>query len=650
MGELGVPRLNHSPLIAAISPRGMLRFNTIQHSLTASSGLSPLRMKYFPFSQALHGWKLKRTGGCLLALALSLIFCLPTLEFGELQRIRDSIPRRDLPNDGQRATFFVLDARPFSVVPEDFYLYVVRSKRVADRGWIGDLLMRRPHQEHITAAPLQVGLGYIAYLTAGRPVPFSLFIFTLLLATWSVFALVAQSQLARLYGLLPVLSIAMVVVTCPSPVKLLTLLGGVVSNGHSDDIWPAYKALRFATEGWSQPLFLAVCVAMARVALNMSIGRIAVITTSAIALLFALGDLWALMLALGVMGLALAVRVVGARWRFDQTTIALGGAAALSGAVFLSLTRPADADATARGGVGPAWHGLAGGISWDLPTGVFLIVAGLFGAAAAGLLAWRRRDAVVTAVMIGALPLIATLVLVGLFAIVGAESWQLKQFEDRSYGAAFLACLLIIATNLRRFRSFNVIVATSLVLFFVAHAWRTHLYITRVAAKDFAITHQLESLEPILRSAPCGSLATLSHEINYLAAVWTNCDLLLPEGFPLHFSGPDHDISQRMGGLLNLYNVRPASWMAFNLDNPASFQGSWQKSRLLSEREGYNYFLMHRRSGGFQPDWRATTEAPDIYILDPVSRQLGHPNLGRYQRMATAGDIEVWAKRRALGY
>ena len=121
--------------------------------------------------------------------------------------------------------------------------------------------------------------------------------------------------------------------------------------------------------------------------------------------------------------------------------------------------------------------------------------------------------------------------------------------------------------------------ATCLAALFVYHNQRIYSFITHTASREFFLTADEEELRDWLRrrDASLGkyTLATASHELNYLAAYWTHADLLLPEGFPLHSVESNAEIEERMARLLAIYGATPASWLDFNLHRHVWDQWSW---------------------------------------------------------------------------
>ena len=127
------------------------------------------------------------------------------------------------------------------------------------------------------------------------------------------------------------------------------------------------------------------------------------------------------------------------------------------------------------------------------------------------------------------------------------------------------------------------VTATCLAALFVYHNQRIYSFITHTASREFFLTADEEELRDWLRrrDASLGkyTLATASHELNYLAAYWTHADLLLPEGFPLHSVESNAEIEERMARLLAIYGATPASWLDFNLHRHVWDQWSWSRSQ-----------------------------------------------------------------------
>jgi hypothetical protein len=200
-------------------------------------------------------------------------------------------------------------------------------------------------------------------------------------------------------------------------------------------------------------------------------------------------------------------------------------------------------------------------------------------------------------------------------------------------------------------------------VFWVAHTARTLIFVKQLAALEYALTRELAglkgSLTKLCADHPRASLATLSHEINYLAAIWTDCDLVLPEGFPLHNAGSDRSIAQRAAMLLRFYGADSAEWRAFNLDQHPRYRDSWMHSRLLAEQQGFIYCLFHRE-GSHQgrsleaPGPQALEQimsgavpmpaqiTPDIVVVDPTSKFFGEPDLRAHRRVYLREPVEVW--------
>src|SRR5262245_28881527 len=104
----------------------------------------------------------------IVPLAVIVLFAAGILHFARLQWFR--LPAEERVNNGEQPTFFAFHILPSFNFSEDFYLYYVRAKRIADRGWSDSLLYSRPDEGTNLAAPVQVGLSKLAIMTDGRPV------------------------------------------------------------------------------------------------------------------------------------------------------------------------------------------------------------------------------------------------------------------------------------------------------------------------------------------------------------------------------------------------------------------------------------------------------------------------------------------------
>ena len=634
----------------------------------------------------------------IAAVVACLFFAIPILQFGFLQSWRND-RQSEFVNNGASANFFVLHARPYYVFPEDTFLYVVRAKRIVERGWSGDLLWGRDHEltDKVYAAPFQVALGYLAGLTQGHPWSYALFLSTLVFLFWSAFATVALNQLQRQHGYFPVLALSLFIAVTPVPTGMITLAAGYFPTllpGDADKIWPAYKALRFSTHAWSVPLFIAFSIIAARIARGVPVRFSGRWSASAILLTFAIGDVWSIFMVMGIACLAVVVRVVVLWWRNGLSLIlwkamavpdivVLVSSATVAAAVFIALQGGLNPDAVARAGFGPFWlqsTARVGGPT-DIWLPRFAWVFGFFLLVAGGACAFLSRSRALTAALIGGLPLAAAAIGTVSFYVYGADYHQMQQFHDRAFAVVWFSLGLLLwlfvrsmllwndlsgERKRRRLRLASRTVAILLMVLMVLHTGRTAIYIKRTALPDLALTGELENLKVTLNELdqvhPRAELVTMSHEINYLAALWTNFDLALPEGFPLHYSGSNDAIARRMAAVLRFYQGTRQSWEALNLRRHPADQLSWLESRLQSERDGYAYYLFHRLdSHAVQGDQAGNSMAlvdvelsnaripaairPDIVILDPTSAFVGRPDLSDYIQIMSTKTIEVWLRR-----
>ena len=107
-------------------------------------------------------------------------------------------PAGERVNNGRHATFFAVDINPYYVFSEDFHLYVVRAKRILDRGWTDSPLYATDHQKPSYAAPLPAAaLMMVAVATDGRPLPYALFIVGVLAIAWGVLYVAAARWLDK---------------------------------------------------------------------------------------------------------------------------------------------------------------------------------------------------------------------------------------------------------------------------------------------------------------------------------------------------------------------------------------------------------------------------------------------------------------------
>jgi hypothetical protein len=219
----------------------------------------------------------------------------------------------------------------------------------------------------------------------------------------------------------------------------------------------------------------------------------------------------------------------------------------------------------------------------------------------------------------------------------------------------------IVAVRARRATA--IVLLALLLAYPPASLLRADRFISASGARHLALPGKLERLGEVARclagQGAVASAATLNHEINYLLAYWTDADLLLPEGFPLHNGQSNESIEDRMASLLRLYRATPERWRDFPVNKQADSTMSWRFSRLRAAREGYLYYLFHR-SGPRDHEGKVARIAdklarpvepatpllaPDMVVLDEVSRYLGEPDLRAYGLAWKAEDLAIWLRK-----
>lgn len=649
-------------------------------------------------------------------------------------------PAGERVNDGREPTFFAVHINPYYTLSEDFHLYVVRAKRILDRGWTDSPLASRPDERASYAAPVQAALGMIAAQTDGKPAPYTAFMVAVILAAWCGLFLAARRWSSATVSTRSILVAVLVTV-------LFESIGGLSNRELEYAQWPVHRGLRLSTMAWTSPLVLAVSLAATSLLFDRRRSASTAIATGLMLVVLAGSDNWAFVTAFGTTGLVvaalLAMEVVSRRrgQRLENTlkTIALLSAAlAAVAAVHHVLGGAMTGDALVRGGMGRAWLSIPQPPDapefWGVLRRYGWLLAAMFAVACLRVrVGGSRTEREATAsvafdrpaldrlriLSAGAIPIAAVLAIVpALFLFVGMEQYHAFQFIWRvEYCLLFAVALLaseFVKLALRHYaesprtgRRWEVLATLLVVLPLLGyHNYRIYRFITRTAASEFFLTADEERLRDWLRSRPAEqtrSLATASHELNYLCAYWTNADLLLPEGFPYHNAGSNDEIETRMADLLRLYRATPQDWTQFNLHLHSDDQWSWHESRLRSAREGYSYYLMHRAHsirGHTDPyDWarsrcaseKGTTALvaelrrredrsrkiaanvrhgtpiaavelvdrvarrleeredvppprPDVIIVDEVSRALGEPDFRGYRRAFAHGTLEAWVR------
>jgi hypothetical protein len=560
--------------------------------------------------------------GALIILAFAGCF----LQFADIGS--RSPPANQRVNNGNRPTFFALHLNPYYLFSEDFHLYFVRAKRIMTRGWSDSLLFAPDEQGKNYAAPLQAALGMIAASTGGEPLPYALFLTSVLVAAWLLLYAASRAALPASVSRLNLLLAVLVTVLFEG----LQFLGRPHTEFYQ---WPVARGLRTSTLAWSNPLLVAVLLCGASLAFRRRSspgvwGCLAIGLTA-----LALSDNWAFMLAWGATGLVWLMVVSGAIYsRIDlcrmqcARPLSLGLVLFFTLAAFAAQTGALRGDALARAGMGPQWQ-IPG--TWIAAVNRELMRDYLLGAAA--LLAvslvtiraslagrglglwlsakWNRWTQVRLQITATAwMPILAGMAIVAVFSWIGTDPYHARQFTWRIDYCLLYGVLLLVLEGARRLvvRSWLPPPRARLVELGVAmvcvaallgyHQRRIHRFIKNTASREYYLTRDEEQLHDWLNDYSRGrgrySLATASPELNLLCAYWTDADLWLPSGFPYHCASSRERLEQRTADLVRLYNASPQRWLSFNMHMHADDQWSWAQSRVLSARQGYMYYLLHR--------------------------------------------------------
>lgn len=663
------------------------------------------------------------------------LFALAFLQFALIDHW--AVPASERVNDGRQATFFAVHLNPYYVFSEDFHLYVVRSKRILERGWTDSPLCHTASEGRNYAAPLQVAVMGLAARTEGRPLPYAIFMVAVLGISWSVLYLAAVRWLPSAVSPLTILSAVLLTVLLESVTSLL--------NWRSEfGQWPVHRGLRMATLGWTSPLGLSVLLAAVSLLFRREKPWPRLLFVGVLLAVLAAADSWAFLLSaanvclvVAVLGVAVIVRRNRlpegmSRWIVIAVVLTAGVAAGL--AVNRATSGAITGDAFTRAGFGPEWRESPLGVSQTKEARSALkqslltlaVIAALAFTVVRGRarrvtrefvvkLAWPRPEAwKLWVVAIAAIPVVGWGLLVTAFSQMGMDSYHCWQFGWRRDFTLLFALLVLLGEGNRRLLRLGAgtaqawktrqVLAAGVFLCVLCgyHVLRIQHFVRNVAAREFFLTRDEEELKDWLqrREATLGdyTLATASHELNYLCAYWSRADLLLPEGFPYHGVWTQAEIEERMARVLALYGATPERWEEFTVDGHVWDQWSWAKSRLLSARHGYLYYLLHRglmvdghvpapqrnraprQTTRYWAELRLGTgdapagplgdvfqagadaeariganlarhprlkadELPDVIVIDEVSRFLGTPDLSDYTREFQHGGLEAWVKR-----
>ncbi len=590
-----------------------------------------------------------------------IVFVAGILQLGQIASLAP--PAESRVNDGKRPTFFAVHLNPYYLFSEDFHLYVVRGKRIASRGWSDSLLFAPDETGKNYAAPLQAVLGMVAAQTGGEPWRYALFLCTILALAWLLLYGVARRALPATVSPLNILLAVLVTVLFES----LTTL----SRPHTEFYqWPVHRSLRMSTFAWSNPLLVAVLLACGALAFRRRSPTLLLAFLAAALLILSLSDNWAFMLAWGATGLSWLLVLVGCcrrsplaarqTWLLRMFAMVLILLATL--ATFGIQTGGLRGDALSRGGMGPQWQTPG---TWIAPMNRDLIrqsVVLLGVALAIGALSlrvrfagrslsasirlsgggWARRQMQVTA--LAWMPIVAMIAIVAVLSWVGTDPYHARQFQWRAdYCILFAASLLVFEAIRRgivrrwlaapRARWIELASAAACLAALLGyHQYRIGRFLKNTASREYFLTQDAEGLHDWLAEYSSGrgrySLATASPELNLLCAYWTDADLWLPSGFPYHCGSSRERLETRTADVMRLYNASAEQWLDFNLHMHADDQWSWAQSRVLSARQGYMYYLLHR----------------EVWLK-------GYPSglaLGRFPLAAPKGSTERIALTRAL--
>jgi hypothetical protein len=574
---------------------------------------------------------LRRAGSSWwLGAILVILFAASFLRFSRVAAY--AIPTEKRVNNGAEPTFFAVHLNPYYLFSEDFHLYYVRARRIASRGWSDSLLYAPEEQGKNYAAPLQAAIGLMAVQTEGNPLRYAVLLSSVLAVAWLTLYGVARRALPRTISPLNVLLAVLLTV-------LIESLEFALSPHTEFYQWPVCRGLRLSTLAWSNPLLVTVLLAGGSLAIRRRTpGWFLAVVGAGLAVL-ALSDNWAFMLGWAASGLAFGVWSLGlmrrmghvARRRLLVRTLAMAGVLLATVALFAAQTGGIRGDALARAGMGPQWHTpgiwihpmnrdmfrdyalaigivlLLGATTWRCGwfTGALRLSASL----GRGGLARRQMQIAALAWM----PMVALLCIVGAFSWIGTDPYHARQFQWRADYCILFAFCLAVSETIRRWlvrgllavrwsRPIELVVGLACVLLLLGyHQYRIHRFLKNTAGREYFLTRDEEQFGQWLadysrdeRGERRYLLATASPELNLLCAYWTDADLWLPSGFPYHSAASRERLETRTADLMRLYNVSSQEWLDFNLHMHADDQWGWARSRLLSARQGYMYYLLHR--------------------------------------------------------
>lgn len=565
-------------------------------------------------------------------------------------------------NDGSRPTYFALHLNPYYLFSEDFHLYFVRARRIATRGWSDSLLFAPDERGKNHAAPLQAGIGMLAAQTGGKPLPYSVFLVGILALGWLTLYGASRAALPSNVSSLNLLLAILVTVLFES----LEFLGRPHTEFYQ---WPVARGLRLSTLAWSNPLLVSVVLCSTSLAFRGFRSRGLLVWLGIGLMALALADNWAFMLAWGATGISWLF-IAGRELRRLRCQgvgplampFLLGLLLLVSLATFVMQTGAIRGDALARAGMGSQWQTPG---TWIAPVNrdwirdYLLIVGGLLAASLLTIrpalvgrslrLSFSCRRSRFTRVRsqfaaIAWMPIVAAIVIIAALSWMGIDSYHARQFQWRvDYCLLFAVCLLVMEGIRRllvrrwlppsRARLVELGVATAcLAVLGGYHQYRIYRFVKNTVSREYYLTRDEEQLQDWLANFSRGrgrySLATASHELNLLCAFWTDADLWLPSGFPYHCGSSRERLEMRTADVMRLYDATPQGWLSFNLHMHADDQWSWAQSRVLSARQGYMYYLLHR----------------EVWLRGYPSG----PALGQFRYSAPKGSTDRVAQARAL--
>ncbi|MCC7083489.1 MAG: hypothetical protein IT427_00615 [Pirellulales bacterium] len=643
-------------------------------------------------------------GSIWCGLGLIFLFAASYLQLGLVTG--NQVPAAMRVNNGNSPTFFAFCIEPYGLVSEDFHLYWMRAKRILDRGWQDSLLNRDTASGANFSAPLQVLLGLIAITTDGRPIPYSIFMSSVFLVGWGCVFIVARKALPQRYSTTTIVLAIMVAVLFES----LRYFFITPEQSRGMHPWPLQRNMRLSTLAWTTPLLLSLI--LASMSLWSSRGKPWrwLAWVAAILGILCCADNWALgfaFFAAGLVWLGLTVQWAIARGIHRAGGATSGRFLATFGLVLtvvfalnLLLTDSLSGDAFMRSGFGPAWKHVRkdGGVlhdfiaDWIWPWGGLALglIAGVSRwrfTATPQLSPWKWRLTIRSRANPEWRPLaMALLAVAAVFGVIlalsrgGMDPYHRKQFYWRLDVVLLFSLVLVLldwlhcglrqlGEKIPRLACVSGLVTAALLASLLAyHEYRIHWFRANVVAKEYFLTKSAEALRPWLeqydREHQQFTLATVSPELNYLSAYWTNADLLLPSGFPYHTLEDNASIHARALRLLRLYRVSPEKWTAFATPRRIQFQNYWRTSRAVAAGQGFLYHLYHRtfrldsaedrqwrrqEIGRFADNLAAPSETkspkPDVILVDVVSRSLGRPDFADYRLAFKHGDLEAWVRR-----